>query len=121
MNIEDIKKIINKEKVHKIRSWTKHNFIDISIIELEWRFFIRPYKFWKNWWYNAFIKNPNWEIQVWNLVFKITWIPPSDLDDLNKKLNWAYRKKLPIIYDIMRLWFDSKKHEKLTLELIINL
>ncbi|MCT4617280.1 MAG: DUF2255 family protein [Candidatus Gracilibacteria bacterium] len=118
MNINEIIKLVNASNIHQIRSGTTHKFIDITIVEMDSRFFVRPYKFAKNGWYDAFMENPKGEMKFGDIIVPIDGIIPDNLDELNPKINKAFSKKLPVIYKTMRLGFDTKKHEALTLELI---
>ena len=116
--LEKVSKLVNASYVHKIRCGDKHRFIDITIIEAEGRFFVRQYKFGKKSWYHAFLQNPKGEIKFGDEVFKIAAKIPTDLNEINPKINMAYHKKLPVIYFLMRLTYDRKKHESSTLELL---
>ncbi|WP_044213445.1 DUF2255 family protein [Flammeovirga sp. OC4] len=121
MTIQEITELINADNVHQIRSGNKHRFIDITIVEAEGRFFVRQYKFGKKSWYHAFQQSPNGEIKYGDTIIPIIGKTPADLEDINPKINKAYKKKLGIIYPIMKLGFNTQKHEASTLELIPNL
>lgn len=118
MDIKEISKLINSKYVHQIRAGNKHSFIDITIIETGDRFFVRQYKFGEKSWRDAFLKDSIGEMKVGDKVFKIDGVVPKDLDEVNSKINWAYHKKLPIIYFLMRLTYSVSKHEASTIELI---
>lgn len=118
MTIQEITDLINAHKVHQIRSGTKHRFIDITMVETEGRFFVRQYKFGKKSWYHAFQELPEGEIKYRDTIIPIIGKIPSDLDDVNPKINKAYKKKLGLVYSIMKLGFNTEKHEASTLELI---
>ncbi|MCT4614936.1 MAG: DUF2255 family protein [Marinifilaceae bacterium] len=118
MTIEEIKEAINSSWVHQIRAGKKHRFVDISIIETEGRLFVRQYKFKKNSWYYAFLKEPNGAIKIKDQIIPVKAQVPEDLDCLNKKINKAYLKKMKIVYWLMRLTYNRKMHEASTLELI---
>lgn len=118
MDIKEISKLISSKYVHQIRAGDKHDFIDITIIESEGRFFVRQYKFGTKSWRDAFLKDPEGEMKIGDTVIKIDGVIPKDLDEVNPKINWAYHKKLPIIYFLMRLTYSRKKHEASTIELV---
>lgn len=118
---------VDAKKVHQIRCGD-HRFIDITIVQTEGRFFVRQYKFGKRSWYHAFLENPSRDNAA-NGAMKVTSddgtieVPiigkvPDDLDAINPKVNKAYFKLLWIMYPLMRLTYDRKKHEASTLELI---
>lgn len=117
-DLTDISNLINAHRVHQIRSGTTHRFVDISIIEAQGRFFVRQYKFGKNSWYNAFINEPNGEIKCGDTVIPIKGIKPKDLDVINQSVTLSFWKKYHLIYALMKLGFNTQKHEASTLELI---
>jgi len=114
---------VSGQKVHQIRCGD-HRFIDITIVQMEGRFFVRQYKFNKRSWYDAFINNPsldgepNGAMKVGNLEVLVNGKAPEDLPMVTARVNKAYRKLLGLIYPVIRLTFDRKKHEATTLELI---
>lgn len=116
--IQEITALVNASKVHQIRAGEKHRFVDITIVEADGRFFVRQYKFKKRSWYNAFLKTPDGAIQLGDVVVPIVGVVPEDLDAINPVVTKAYQKKLGMIYRMMYLGFDVKKHEASTLELI---
>ncbi len=120
MTIPEIAKEVNKRKVHQIRCGD-HRFIDITIVETEGRFFVRQYKFGKKSWYHAFLENAEGAMKVGDMFVPIDGVVPGDLEEVNRKVNKAYFRKLSIIYPLMRLTYDRKKHEASTLELIPKL
>lgn len=109
---------LKSKYVHQIRAGKKHRFIDITIIEAEGRFFVRQYKFAKKSWYHAFLKDSEGEMKIGETIVPIDGVVPHDLDKINPKINWAYHKKLPLIYFLMRLTYSRAKHEASTIELI---
>lgn len=117
MNIEQLEKLVQSKKVHQIRCGD-HRFIDITIVATEGRFFVRQYKFGKRSWYDAFLEHPEGQMKVGNTIVDIDGVVPSDLDEVNPKVNKAYRKLLGLMYPAMRLTYDTNKHEASTLELI---
>ncbi|AYV22748.1 MULTISPECIES: hypothetical protein [Vibrio] len=114
---------VDRKKVHQIRCGD-HRFIDITIVQTEGRFFVRQYKFNERSWYDAFINNPsldgepNGAMRVGDLEVLVNGKVPNDLSMVTSRVNSAYRKLLGLLYPIMRLTFDTKKHEAATLELI---
>ena len=118
MTIQEIAKLVNSKWVHQIRAGEKHRFVDITIVETEGRFFVRQYKFGEKSWYHAFLKNPDDAIKINDTVIPIKGVVPADLDEINPKVNKAYFRKMNILYPLMRLTYDRKKHETSTLELI---
>lgn len=118
MKIQDIAKLVQGQKVHQIRAGRTHQFIDITIVCTEGRFFVRQYKFGKKSWHNAFINNPDGQMKIGPTIIDIDGIVPPDIEDITPKVNLAYRKLLGLIYPAMRLTFDTKKHEASTIELI---
>lgn len=117
MTIQDISKLVNAHKVHQIRCGD-HRFVDITIVATEGRFFVRQYKFGKRSWYHAFLKNSEGAIKIKDTIIPIDGVVPHDLDEINPKVNKAYFKLLSILYPLMRLTYNRKKHEASTLELI---
>lgn len=118
MDLKEISKLINSKYVHQIRAGNKHDFIDITIIETQGRFFVRQYKFGLKSWRDVFLKDSKGEMKIGEKVFKINGIIPKDLDEIKPKINKAYHKKLPIIYFLMRLTYSVSEHEASTIELI---
>ncbi|MFA8451920.1 MAG: hypothetical protein ACEPOW_14590 [Bacteroidales bacterium] len=118
MTIQELTKLINSKWVHQIRAGEKHRFVDITIVETEGRFFVRQYRFGKKSWYDAFLKDSAGAIKINDTIIPIDGVVPKDLDDVNPKVNKAYFKKINILYWLMRLTYDRKKHEASTLELI---
>lgn len=117
MTIQEITKLVRKSWVHQIRCGD-HRFIDITIVDTEGRFFIRQYKFGKRSWYHAFLENSDGAMKFGDTIIPIDGVVPVDLDTINPKVNRAYFRKMSILYWLMRLTYDRKKHEASTLELI---
>ena len=118
MTIQEITKQVNAKWVHQIRAGYKHRFIDISIVETEGRFFVRQYRFGKRSWYHAFLNDPAGEMKLGDLIIPIHGVVPQDLEKINPKVNKAFYKKMRIVYWLMGLTYDRKRHEASTLELI---
>ena len=118
MTIQELEKLVQSKKVHQIRAGRTHRFIDITIVATEGRFFVRQYKFGTKSWYHAFLANPDGQMKIGDTIIEIDGVKPEDLDEVNPKVNKAFRKLLGLIYPAMRLTFDTKKHEASTLELI---
>ncbi|NOU58366.1 DUF2255 family protein [Marinifilum caeruleilacunae] len=118
MTIQEIAKLINSKWVHQIRAGEKHRFVDITIVETEGRFFVRQYKFGMRSWYHAFLQNSTGAIKINDTIIPIDGVVPKDLKEINPKVNRAYFKKLNVLYPLMRLTYNRKKHEASTLELI---
>lgn len=114
----NIVQLINAHKVHQIRAGDKHRFVDISIIEVEGRFFVRQYKFAKRSWYDAFMNNPIGAIKCGDTVIPVKAEVPDNMTELNRKVTRAFWKKYHLIYGLMKLGFNTQKHEASTLELI---
>lgn len=117
MTYQEMIKYINKTWVSQI-CCGNHRFIDITIVQVEGRFFVRQYKFRSNSWYDAFLKHPEGVMKLGDILIPIKGIVPLDLDKINPKVNKAYFKKMNIFYPLMRLTYNRKKHEASTLELI---
>ena len=118
MTIQALEKLVQAKKVHQIRAGRTHRFIDITIVATKGRFFVRQYKFGTKSWYDAFLANPDGQMKIGDTIIDIDGVKPADLDEVNPKVNKAYRKLLGLIYPAMRLTYDTKKHEASTLELI---
>lgn len=118
MTILALEKLVQSKKVHQIRAGKTHRFIDITIVATEGRFFVRQYKFGTKSWYDAFLINPAGQMKIGDTIIDIEGAKPVDLDEINPKVNKAYRKLLGLIYPAMRLTYDRKKHEASTLELL---
>lgn len=116
--IQEISELVNSYRVHQIRAGEKHRFVDISIVEVDGRFFVRQYKFGKRSWYHAFLENPAGALKCGETIIQIEGIVPEDLSQINPLVTKAFWKKYKIIYGLMKLGFDTKKHEASTLELI---
>ena len=121
MTIQEISKLVNSYRVHQIRAGAKHPFVDISIVEVDGRFFVRQYKFGKRSWYHAFIENPKGAMKFGDTTIPIEGKVPEDLIQINPLVTKSYWKKYKIIYGIMKLGFNTQKHEASTLELIPQL
>ncbi len=123
MTLEELVEQVNARRVHQIRCGD-HRFIDITIVETEGRFFVRQYKFGKRSWYDAFVENPsadgapNGAMRVGEAEVPVIGQVPTDLEEVNPKVNRAFFKLLWVLYPLMRLTFNRKKHEASTLELI---
>ncbi len=117
MTTQEMIKHVNKAWISQIRCGD-HRFIDITIVQTEGRFFVRQYKFGKRSWYNAFLEHPEGAMKLGDATVPIEGVVPKDLDEINKKVNKAYFRKMNIVYPLMRLTYDRKKHEASTLELI---
>jgi len=102
-------------RVHQIRCGD-HRFIDIAIVAAGGRFFVRQYKFGGRSWYHAFLKNADGAMKLGDAIMPIDGVVPKDLDEINPKVTKAYFRKLNIVYWLMRLTYDRKKHEASTLE-----
>jgi hypothetical protein len=118
MKTQEITKLVNAKWVHQIRGGFKHRFIDISIVAVGDRYFVRQYKFGKRSWYHAFLDNPDGEMKIGDLIVPIKGVVPSDLEEINPRVNKAYYKKMSIVYWLMRLTYNNKQHEASTMELI---
>ncbi len=59
-------------------------------------------------------------MKLGDTVVPIVGKVPEDLESINPKVNKAYFKKMNILYPLMRLTYDRKKHEASTLELSSN-
>lgn len=117
MTIQELERLVQGQKVHQIRCGD-HRFIDITIVATEGRFFVRQYKFGKKSWYDAFLQYSGGAMKIGDFIIEIDGVVPSDLDDINPKVNKAYRKLLGLVYPAMRLTYNTQKHEASTLELI---
>lgn len=123
MTRDELSALVSARRVHQIRCGD-HRFIDITIVATGGRFFVRQYKFGKRSWYDAFVESPstndepNGAMRVGDVGVPIIGRVPSDLDEVNPKVNKAYFKLLWILYPLMRLTYDRKKHEASTLELV---
>lgn len=114
----DIIKLINSYRVHQIRAGETHRFVDISIVEVNGRFFVRQYKFAKRSWYHAFLETPTGAMRCGETVIPIQAKVPEDLEQINPLVTRAFWKKYNLIYGLMKLGFNTRKHEASTLELI---
>lgn len=110
--------IVKKLKLHQIRSGTTHRFVDISIVETQGRFFVRQYKFGAGSWRDAFLGEPNGEMRCGDLVVPIKGIVPDDLNEINPAVTRAFWKKYHLIYALMQLGFNRKRHQSSTIELV---
>ena len=117
MTKQEIINKVNNKWVHQIRCGS-HRFIDISIVETDGRFFVRQYKFGKRSWYHAFLENSEGTMKLGDTIIPIDGVVPIDLKQINLKVNKAFFKKMHIVYWLMRLTYNRKKHEVSTLELV---
>ena len=120
MDRKELAKRVMASPVHQVRSGFTHRFIDITMVAVEERIFIRPYMFGRNGWYDAFLQTPEGEMKIGNDVIRIEGRIPTDLEEINPKVTNAYHKLLPGTYEQMRKSYDTDKHESMTLELIIK-
>lgn len=118
MDLKEIIKRVNKKNVLQIRAGKNHSFRDITIVQTQGRFFVRQYKFGKKSWRDAFLQNSKGQMKIDDVIIEVDGVVPKDLEQINPKINWAYHKKLPLIYFLMRLTYDRAKHEASTIELI---
>lgn len=118
MTLQELVKLVKSKSVHQIRAGDKHRFIDITIISTDNRFFVRQYKFGTKNWRDAFLKEGSGAMKIGDKVVKVNAKIPDDLDTINPKITRTTHKKLPLIYFLMRLTFDTKKHAASTIELI---
>lgn len=118
MTIQELEKLVKSKRVHQIRAGRTHRFIDITIVSTEGRYFVRQYKFGTKSWYDAFLKNSDGQMKIGDTIIDIDGVVPKNLDAINPKVNKAYFKLLWILYPLMRLTYNRKKHEASTLELI---
>lgn len=118
MTLKELKKLVNSRWVHQIRAGERHRFIDISVIEVAGRFFVRQYKFSKRSWYQAFLEYSEGALKIGEVEVPVVAVVPSDLSTVNPMINRQYFKKMWIFYPLMRLTYDRAKHEASTLELI---
>ena len=118
MNVKELEEYIRSHRVHQIRAGEKHRFVDISIVVADGRFFVRQYKFGKRSWYHAFLSDPSGAIKCGENIVPVEGRVPEDLEEINPLVTRAFWKKYHLIYGLMKLGFDTKKHEASTLELI---
>ena len=119
--IDELVKMVRSRRVHQIRAGETHRFIDISIVETEGRFFVRQYQFGSRSWYHAFLSDPAGAMKLGDIVVPVDGVVPDDLDTINPKVTRAFWRKYHVIYAVMRLGFDTRRHEASTLELIPHL
>lgn len=117
MTKQEIIDHINKSWISQIRCGD-HRFIDITIVQAEGRFFVRQYKFGGRSWYHAFLNHSEGAMKLGKEIIPINGVVPTDLDTINPKVNKAYFKKMNVLYPLMRLTYNRKKHEASTLELV---
>lgn len=116
--LQELSELVNSLKVHQIRAGEHHRFVDISIVEAKGRFFVRQYKFGKKSWYDAFLTTPNGAMKCGDEVIPVIGKVPEDLGTINVDVTQSFKKKYGLIYSVMKLGFDTKRHEASTLELI---
>ncbi len=115
---KELSNLIARHNVLQIRSGDTHRFIDITLVEVDGRFFTRPYQFAKRGWYEAFQKEPNGAIKYKDIIIPIEAKVPTDLDKIIPAVTEAYTDKLGSTYQNMRAGFDGDKHDAMTIELI---
>ncbi|WP_312323832.1 DUF2255 family protein, partial [Soonwooa sp.] len=71
----------------------RETFLEIWMVTVDSRIFVRSWGFAERSWYNAFLNNPNGEIKCGNQIFKIKAEIPKDLDALNERISQAYLNK----------------------------
>ena len=120
MDRKELAKRIMSSPVHQVRSGFTHRFIDITMVAVGERIFIRPYMFGINGWYDAFLKSPEGEMKIGENVILIEGRVPSDLEEINPLITQAYHDLLPGVYEEMRKSYDVEKHAAMTMELIIE-
>ena len=120
MDRKELARKVMSSPVHQLRSGFTHRFIDITMVAVGERIFVRPYQFGRNGWYDAFMGTPDGEMKIGNEIIKIEGRIPEDLQDINPKVTQVYHDLLPGIYADMRKTYDTDKHERMTLELIVK-
>lgn len=121
MTLEQLSKLVASLRVHQIRAGHTHRFIDISIVEVDGRFFVRQYQFGSRSWRDAFLADPSGDMKCGETVVQVLGVVPDDLDAINPRVTKAFHRKYPVIYPAMRLGFSTKQHEASTIELIPQL
>lgn len=120
MNIEEITKYINTTKEQQFRAGKTHGFIDISIMELNGRFFVRRSNMSvQNSWYTAFLKDPYGEIKLGDTIIPINAVVPDDLEQINPLLSKAYEEKFGEVYLAIKKMFP--RQDETTMELVLSL
>lgn len=114
MNKEQVLKLVKETEYQKIRAGETHRFIDTSIVVAEDRLFVRQYSFRKRSWYTAFLDDPNGAIKCGDTVIKVQGVVPTDLDEINPKINEAYLEK----YGHAAQMMTGARHMASTMELI---
>ena len=70
-------------------------FLEIWMVIVDGRIFARSWGLAERSWYNAFLNNPNGEIECGEKVIAIKASIPKDLADLTEHINKAYKDKYP--------------------------
>src|SRR6218665_842375 len=98
----------------------RESFLEIWMVTIENRIFARSWGFAERSWYNTFLKDNLGEIKCSETIYKIEAKIPSDLADIENKINQAYLEK----YDSGDNSFYAKgiikkEHVEKTMEFVI--
>ena len=98
----------------------RESFLEIWMVTVENRIFARSWGFAERSWYNTFLKDNLGEIKCGETIYKIEAKIPSDLADIENKINQAYLKK----YDsgdnaFYAKGITKKEHVEKTMEFVI--
>ena len=84
---------ISETKITTFRQGDIHRFIDVWMVIVDDRIFARSWRGSKTGWYYKFLKDSNGAIQCGDVYYKIDGLIPSDLDNINQRINDAFTKK----------------------------
>ncbi len=98
----------------------RESFLEIWMVIVENRIFARSWGFAERSWYNTFLKDNLGEIKCGETIYKIEAKIPSDLADIENKINQAYLEK----YDsgdnsFYAKGITEKEHVEKTMEFVI--
>lgn len=98
----------------------RESFLEIWMVTVENRIFARSWGFAERSWYNTFLKDNLGEIKCGETIYKIEAKIPSDLANLENKINQSYLEK----YDSGENSFyakgiTEKEHIEKTMEFVI--
>lgn len=92
-SLDEIIELVNNTELPQIRAGDTHRFIDIWIVIVGGRFFLRQYYFNEQSWYAAFLQDPHGAIKCGETIIPVVGQVPPDLEQINPAINEAYLEK----------------------------
>lgn len=85
---------INNNNLIGIKAGTERDrFLDIWMVTVKDRVFVRSWGLSEKSWYNTFLQNNKGEIKCGDRIINITAIIPKDIEQLHEEISKAYLRK----------------------------